>query len=59
MCVEELAAAIAALSAISLKYTSRLYWVATHFPQWAGFFFHKKNLFFKVGFYKKKIIKDI
>ena len=34
-----------------------LYWVATrvatHFPQWAGFFKKKTRAFKKVGFYKK------
>ena len=33
--------------------TAGLYWVATHFPQWAGFFKKKNWAFKKVGFYKK------
>ena len=36
-----------------------LYWVATHFPQWAGFFKKKTRAFKKVGFYKKKLNEKV
>ena len=36
---------------------SGLYWVATHFPQWAGVFLLKKMGFKKNCFYKKIIIE--